>query len=263
MFFKKQHDWRPTGLILVVFALIILFTAKWLYGADIKLAWDPVTEADVSGYRIYYGTSSGHYTSIIDAGNQPSCVVTGLDSTVTYYFAATAYDQSGNESGFSNEVVYAGTVTSSPSSGTDPNATLPSSSPSDPVSPSSPSSSSVSASGGGGGCFIATAAFGSYLAPEVMVLRDFRDRHLLTNAPGRYLVRLYYRTSPPVADFIAGHENWKSFTRVLLIAVIFCVKYPGIPLIIFGGLVIIPILRRRGILASPSFLCTGLTCGKH
>lgn len=78
--------------------------------------------------------------------------------------------------------------------------------------------------GGGGGCFIATAAYGSYLHPEVKTLRDFRDRYLLTNLPGKAFVALYYRISPPVAGFIREHEWARLFVRLLLAPLIFAVK---------------------------------------
>jgi hypothetical protein len=47
----------------------------------------------------------------------------------------------------------------------------------------------------------------------VGTLREFRDRYLLTNFPGRFLVKTYYILSPPMADFIARHENLKTLTR--------------------------------------------------
>ncbi len=84
---------------------------------------------------------------------------------------------------------------------------------------------SLDASGSNSGCFIATAAFGSYLDPHVMVLRKFRDEVLLTNAAGSAFVRFYYRTSPPIADFISRHESLRAMTRVLLTPIIFAVKY--------------------------------------
>src|SRR5881397_2262341 len=72
--------------------------------AQVTLAWDPNTETDLAGYKLYYGTSSGSYPSSVDVGNLTSYTLSGLIEGRTYYFAATAYDLNVNESGFSNEV---------------------------------------------------------------------------------------------------------------------------------------------------------------
>lgn len=86
--------------------------------------------------------------------------------------------------------------------------------------------SSSSGGGGGGGCFIATAAWGSYLHPKVMLLRAFRDHHLLTNGPGRLFVKTYYAVSPPLADFIAHHESLRTIARWALTPLVWAVEYP-------------------------------------
>ena len=69
-------------------------------------------------------------------------------------------------------------------------------------------------------CFIATAAFGSLIEPRVVVLREFRDRHLMTSEAGRRFVELYYTYSPPVAEYIAEKGWLKALVRTLLLPVI-------------------------------------------
>jgi len=70
------------------------------------------------------------------------------------------------------------------------------------------------------GCFIATAAYGFYSAPQVQALRDFRDRYLLTNAPGRAFVAWYYHYGPRGAHFINQHPWLKAPVRVALLPLI-------------------------------------------
>lgn len=93
-----------------------------------------------------------------------------------------------------------------------------------------------------GGCFIATAAYGSYLHPEVQLLRNFRDQHLLTNAPGRAFVAIYYRCSPPLADFIGRHTVLRIMTRLLLTPLVVAFVYPlvsaGFMLLLIGTVLI-------------------------
>lgn len=72
----------------------------------------------------------------------------------------------------------------------------------------------------GGGCFIATAAYGSQLDPYVAKLRDFRDEYLLPNPFGRRVVEWYYRVSPPIAAFIAEHEALRATTRAFLTPIV-------------------------------------------
>jgi hypothetical protein len=70
------------------------------------------------------------------------------------------------------------------------------------------------------GCFIATAAYGTPVAQEVQVLREFRDEYLLTDPAGEALVALYYRISPPIAEFISEHPALKPVIRTGLVPAI-------------------------------------------
>lgn len=67
-----------------------------------------------------------------------------------------------------------------------------------------------------GGCFIATAAYGTPLAGEIDALRQFRDQYLMTNPAGRLLVSLYYISSPPLANLISKHEGLRAVIRMAL-----------------------------------------------
>jgi hypothetical protein len=119
----------------MVFGLLLILSPSFAGAVQITLAWDPNDEPDVAGYIVYYGTQSGAYDFDVDVGNYDSVTISGLEKNMKYYLAVTAYDIEGNESDFSDEIVY-------------------------PNSPSSPSSggSGVSGGGGGGGCFISSAS---------------------------------------------------------------------------------------------------------
>jgi len=74
-------------------------------------------------------------------------------------------------------------------------------------------------------CFIATAAYGTPLAPEVDWLRRWRDDFLLKSRMGRYFIRAYYRFSPPIAKIIGSSTPLKIFTKCFLIPLIEVVKF--------------------------------------
>ena len=66
------------------------------------------------------------------------------------------------------------------------------------------------------GCYIATAVYGSYDAPEVLVLRQFRDQTLQKYALGRLFISTYYFISPKLIDIIKNNSSINSSARVLL-----------------------------------------------
>ncbi len=75
-----------------------------LYGAEVTLTWDANPEPAVAGYRLYYGEASGRYHGAVRVGKTTTYTLSGLREGQTYYVAVTAYDEAGQESGFSAEV---------------------------------------------------------------------------------------------------------------------------------------------------------------
>jgi hypothetical protein len=82
----------------------LLISQGSAYAAQVTLAWDASAEA--AGYKIYYGTTSNNYTSVVDVANKLTYTFEDLPDGNTYYFAATAYDASDLESDYSTEISY-------------------------------------------------------------------------------------------------------------------------------------------------------------
>ena len=103
---KYRHTRLRTFLLVAASVVMLSFLPATGQCAQVTLAWDPSREPDVAGYRLYYGTRSGNSPSMVDIRNRASCTIANLESGKTYYFAATAYDYQGHESGFSDEIRY-------------------------------------------------------------------------------------------------------------------------------------------------------------
>jgi len=94
-----MNKWMA-GLI----GFLAAFVSVNAFAASVIGTWNANTEPDLAGYKVYYGTAPGVYGAPIDVGNVVTHTVTNLAEKTTYYFALTAYDTSGNESGKSMEV---------------------------------------------------------------------------------------------------------------------------------------------------------------
>lgn len=92
------------SIIILLVLLINFISSSSALAAQIKLAWDPNIEADLAGYKVYYGIASGTYGNPISVGNVTAYTLTSLTVGQTYYIVLTAIDTSNNESGYSNEV---------------------------------------------------------------------------------------------------------------------------------------------------------------
>jgi hypothetical protein len=94
------------NLVFFSVLLVALLISVWARAEQVTLAWDANTEPDLAGYRVHYGTASGSYTTSVDVHKVTTSSIGTLTAGQTYYFAVTAYDASGNESGYSNQVSY-------------------------------------------------------------------------------------------------------------------------------------------------------------
>jgi hypothetical protein len=182
------------------FIFLSFCLATTAHSIDITLQWAPNNEQHLAGYRAFYREESQSYDyehpywESID----PVCTIYDLDETKTYYFVVRAFDMNGLESADSNEVLL--------------NEGIPVNQfPIDNI--SSDGRNEI-------GCFIATAAYGSLIEPHVKILRDFRDKILLTNSLGKGFVKAYYTYSPPIADFISKDDNLRTLVRVSLLPVV-------------------------------------------
>lgn len=93
---NKKMYCQITAIIFVV--CFLMFGAPSVFGASLNLAWNANTETDLAGYRIYYGTSSGNYTSSRETGKVTSSMLSDLTEGTTYYITMSAFDTSQNES---------------------------------------------------------------------------------------------------------------------------------------------------------------------
>lgn len=100
---------------------------------------------------------------------------------------------------------------------------------------------SAGGAGSTGPCFIATAAYGTPMADEIVVLRNFRDAYLLNNAMGTAFVDTYYRASPAIAEVVADHPSAAQAVRLALVPAIVLSRIAlASPGIVLAGL--LPIL---------------------
>jgi hypothetical protein len=89
-------------------ATIVLLGACSAWAGVVEFSWDPNTETDLAGYKLYHGTAprtQAPYTSAVTINNRTATSWSLSLSPGTYYFALTAFDTSGHESGFSTEAM--------------------------------------------------------------------------------------------------------------------------------------------------------------
>jgi len=157
---NKYLSLLPRGLGSGLFFFMLAFFPLLAFAADVTLAWDPNSEADLEGYGVYFKKDAagppydlfGNVTlQELDNPDNPTFTLTGLQKGSRYYFSVTAYDTAGNESAFAapvcaeigDQIVACASAEDSGGAGSSSGG-------------ASSGGSSGGGSGGGAGCFIAT-----------------------------------------------------------------------------------------------------------
>lgn len=89
-------------------AAIVLGAVSPVRAAQTNVTWDPGSEPTITGYKVHYGLASGSYSSVTDVGLQGALLLAGLEDGRAHYIAVTAYDGYGQESAYSDEVIFIG-----------------------------------------------------------------------------------------------------------------------------------------------------------
>lgn len=185
------------------------------WAADAPLSWNsPTTNTDgtpltdLAGYKVYYGTTSSAYTQMVNVEmtstpTTPTYTVTNLAAGSTYYFAVTAYDSSGNESRFSNEV--SKTITNTTTTTTRPTTTTTTRSTSTTTTTVKPTTSTT------------TTTTTTTTIPAQLPSADALTISNITTAPGitqsftaTYSDRVGWQNLSDASFYIAGgeHDQW-------------------------------------------------------
>jgi hypothetical protein len=100
-------------LFMTMSATTLHLGAVTAQAAQAALSWSaPTTNTDgtaiknLAGYKVYTGTASGNYSQNVNVGNVTSYTSSTLNDGTTYYFAVTAFDATGNTSGYSNQASF-------------------------------------------------------------------------------------------------------------------------------------------------------------
>ncbi|MCK5016284.1 MAG: fibronectin type III domain-containing protein [Candidatus Peribacteraceae bacterium] len=88
---------------LALMLLLTLVVTATVNSYDVTIFWDANDEADLAGYRLYWGKESRNYMIVLDVGMNTTYTLHDFQDSTMYYFAVTAYDTATNESSYSNE----------------------------------------------------------------------------------------------------------------------------------------------------------------